>query len=1121
MTTRRLHTAVTAAVLTAALVATGAAATPRAPGAGADPGAGSPVTTARPVAEATVTLVTGDRAALTRSADGRQSVTVEPAARDGYRPVFEAYDDGGELYVIPSDVAGLVPDVLDRELFNVTKLADNGYHDGVPVIATYDDAAAGPRTQAGIASVSRLGSLDAVTATINGTGRWWRATGAAGAEKVWLDEMVEVSLDQSVPEVGADQAWQQGYDGSGVTVAVLDTGVDTTHPDLAGTVVGEANFSSSDTVRDVNGHGTHVAGTIVGSGAASDSTYVGVAPGAELLSGKVLGDDGRGRMSDLIQGMEWAVDQGADLVNISLGSEPTDGTDPASLAVDQLTAEHDALFVIAAGNTGPADFTVTSPGTASAALTVGADDSLAIRPISARGPRLGDHHIKPDIIAPGMNIVAPRAGGSTLGPVVDEHYMRLTGTSMAAPHAAGAAAIRLQQEPELGAAALKASLAGTADPYPNQSVYRQGGGRLYIPSALDAPVRTDRATLDFGYLRYPHEDAEPTTTDLTYTNRTDQPVTLDLSLEVTSEEGAVPPATMLSVTPATITVQPGADATVTVTLAATTGESGLYGGYLAAARDGQVVTRTGVGFHKEPESYDLVLNGVTADGRTPTIGVEIMDVVDRRELFRIVSFEGDTATVRIPPGTYSVMGNLYLYDDDTLTDIVVVGDPEVTVTEDTTVALDATAASPVTVDTPGQEVAPSGMLQATYRRIDDRPGSTPYSRTTLAPVTGPDTPQISVMATDPITLGEFDYFTHMRLREPGKDPSPVLYDLMLPETGQIPSDLHYELDPAELATIENRFHGGVAGHPMGEVRHGWRPWQTSSYRVAETVPAGTARTEYVVAGDTLYRQQVTAGGIRPSQGRLFEPDVHYQPGTSHEQSWFRPVVRPGLPQGTAAAAPEPVYRIGDTLRLQLAEWVDDQPGHWGERAVDYDTTAFRLYRDGELIGQAERPQGTFAMSPEPATYRMELDVARDAEWWTTSVATHTAWTMRSAPPDGDGQELLPLLLVDYDVEADLLNTAPHPRDRRGPSTVELDVQHQPGADGPAVEGARLWISYDDGATWRERPGRHLDDGRFRFILDSRGPGDTAGYASLRVEAWDVNGNRIEQEVTRAWRIAAR
>lgn len=179
------------------------------------------------------------------------------------------------------------------------------------------------------------------------------------------------------------------YEGQGVKVAVLDTGVDAGHPDLAGRIAEAKDFSGSPSTDDHFGHGTHVASIVGGTGAASSGTRRGVAPHADLLIGKVLGDDGYGSESSVIDGMEWAAAEHAKVVNMSLGSDAdTDGTDPMSQAVNTLTASTDTLFVVAAGNAGPGPSTVGSPGAADAALTVGAvdrDDSLAPSPAAARG----------------------------------------------------------------------------------------------------------------------------------------------------------------------------------------------------------------------------------------------------------------------------------------------------------------------------------------------------------------------------------------------------------------------------------------------------------------------------------------------------------------------------------------------------------------------------------------------------------------------------------------------------------------------------------------------------------------------------------------------------------------
>jgi subtilisin family serine protease len=200
-----------------------------------------------------------------------------------------------------------------------------------------------------------------------------------------------------------------------------------------------------------------------------------VAFGASLLNGKVLDDFGFGSDSGIIAGMEWAAKQKARVVNMSLGGFPTDGTDPMSQAITRLTARYRTLFVVAAGNSGPGEQTVENPGVATEALTVGAvdaEDQLA--DFSGRGPRFGDYAMKPDITAPGVDIIAARAAGTALGDPVNQWYTRLTGTSMATPHVAGAAAIMAQRWPSLDPGPDQGRAHGHRRPQPRPRGLRAG-----------------------------------------------------------------------------------------------------------------------------------------------------------------------------------------------------------------------------------------------------------------------------------------------------------------------------------------------------------------------------------------------------------------------------------------------------------------------------------------------------------------------------------------------------------------------------------------------------------------------------------------------------------------------
>jgi subtilisin family serine protease len=381
--------------------------------AGADSplGAAGPVSaddSAQPVGAVSteVLLLSGDQVTYTAYPDGTNTVAIDAADRtDGRSVAFETVQSEDGYYVLPADAWPLLANgTLDRQLFNVTTLVEDGLTDAdqLPVIVTTDPSTPGTlRAEALSASAptATLASIDGAAFALDGDGATalWDELTVAGdgartasvATRIWLDRAVEVTLDESVPQIGVPDVWDAGYDGSGTTVAVLDTGVDPEHPDLADRIVGTNNFTPDPSFVDGHGHGTHVASIVAGSGEASEGTYRGVAPGADLLIGKVLPDSGTGPTSAVIEGMEWAANAGADVVNLSLSGSPTDGTDPASLAVEALTAQTGALFVIAAGNDS-GDAAVGSPGTATSALTVGAVDKQdALASFSNRGPRRG------------------------------------------------------------------------------------------------------------------------------------------------------------------------------------------------------------------------------------------------------------------------------------------------------------------------------------------------------------------------------------------------------------------------------------------------------------------------------------------------------------------------------------------------------------------------------------------------------------------------------------------------------------------------------------------------------------------------------------------------------------
>lgn len=302
-------------------------------------------------------------------------------------------------------------------------------------------------------------------------------------EYIWADLPVHTCLDVSVPQIGASQVWQAGWTGAGIKLAIVDTGIDSTHPDFAGRIAARKNFVGG-SAEDENGHGTHVAGIAAGTGAASNGKYRGVAPEASLYIAKVLDKNGGGLMSGVMAGVEWAVEQGAQVINLSLGSsECGDGTDALSSLCDAAVEQKGVVLCVAAGNEGPGASTVGAPGCAKKVITIGAtDDGDRVTTFSSRGPT-ADGRVKPDLVFPGFGIVSAQAAGTELGSVIVSGYISLNGTSMATPHASGTACLLLQANKTLSPAQIKEALQNTALNL-NLPANTQGTGRAQIYLAL-------------------------------------------------------------------------------------------------------------------------------------------------------------------------------------------------------------------------------------------------------------------------------------------------------------------------------------------------------------------------------------------------------------------------------------------------------------------------------------------------------------------------------------------------------------------------------------------------------------------------------------------------------------
>ncbi|MFO7917266.1 MAG: S8 family peptidase [Anaerolineae bacterium] len=307
--------------------------------------------------------------------------------------------------------------------------------------------------------------------------------------KIYQDVPVHAYLDTSVPHVQVPRMWDTGFTGEGVRIAVIDTGIDMEHPDFDQRITEVTDFTGQGAA-DEHGHGTHCAGIAAGSGAASQGVYRGAAPEATIYSAKVLDSRGEGMMSDVMAGVEWAVQQGVQIISLSLGSEgPCDGTD-ALCEMCNAAVREGVIVCVAAGNEGPDDYTVGSPGCATDVITLGATNDVdQVTQFSSRGPT-ADGRIKPDIVLPGDDIISARSEGTTMGNPIDQYYTAASGTSMSTPLAAGICALLLQAKPNLTPQEIKERLMSTALDV-GDTVYAQGSGRADAWRAYQKEISPD------------------------------------------------------------------------------------------------------------------------------------------------------------------------------------------------------------------------------------------------------------------------------------------------------------------------------------------------------------------------------------------------------------------------------------------------------------------------------------------------------------------------------------------------------------------------------------------------------------------------------------------------------
>ncbi|NBM19420.1 S8 family peptidase [Streptomyces sp. GC420] len=1065
-----------------------------------------------------VTLITGDRVGV--DAKGRP-VTIDHAEGRAGIPVKVQRVDG-HSYVVPMDAQRLIAQGrLDKRLFDVTTLSRAEYRRaqraGLKLIIDYKGSAAGAKRAvraAGDTEVRRtfpqLGA-EAVTTPKDDAPDIWEAltddpagsdfrTPASGVGKVWLDGVRRASLDKSVKQIGADKAWAAGYDGTGVKIAVLDTGVDQTHPDLAGQEIAEKNFSASTNTKDGVGHGTHVASISAGTGVKSGGKYKGVAPGAKILDGKVLDDSGYGDDSGILAGMEWAAAEGADIVNLSLGGYDTPETDPLEEAVNRLSAEKGILFAIAAGNEGEmGPGSVASPGSAEAALTVGAvDDADKLADFSSIGPRTGDSAIKPDVTAPGVDITAAAAPGSLIEQEVGqrpEGYLTISGTSMATPHVAGAAALLKQQHPDWKGERLKAVLTGSAKGG-TYTPFEQGSGRVDLTRAIKQTVFAEGpVSLSFGRTEWPHTDDTPVTKKVVYRNTGAEDVTLDLAVTSTNPSGAAAPAGFFKLSKTKLTVPAGGTAEAELTADTRLGgtKDGFYSAYVTAAGGGQSV-RTAAAVEREVESYDVTVKFIGRDGAPAKYNDATFAGITGLAEDRYIG-AGDpsgTVKVRIPRGGYVLDTTIAVDPENFHKGVDWIAQPKLSVTRNTTITVDARKAKPVDITVP-ENGAKTDFASPDYGV--DTGGNGAAFGWFLDSYEGFHTAHLGPKITDGSLFQQWvTTFTKGSKTE---------YDTVVGGTvKELGTGYTKHLKKSELAKLTVGL-GASAKNKQGMVMAmGFLPGSFGGSAIGYIQPVPGKRTVYVSTLDkakwSLDFEQMgepDEDGFPTTEAMYVLDAKKYKGGESYSKTFNTGVFGPKLDKFNG------VFRDGNKISAYV-ELLADGQGHSG--ASVYTSGRTTLYRNGTKLREVANPttgEDEFKVPAGEATYKLTTSVKRSTKVAGVSTRVDAGWTFKSKKVSDETR--MPVSTVRFSPELALDSTA------KADATVKIPVK----VLGEAAKRGNLkslyvYASYDGGQTWKMLT---VKDGKVKVKNPKAGKG-----ISFHAKVTDKKGNKATLSVYNAY-----
>jgi hypothetical protein len=339
----------------------------------------------------------------------------------------------------------------------------------------------------------------------------------------------------------------------------------------------------------------------------------------------------------------------------------------------------------------------------------------------------------------------------------------------------------------------------------------------------------------------------------------------------------------------------------------------------------------------------------------------------------------------------------------------------------------------------------------------------------------------------------------------GEVNTPYVYDLMDVHQGSIPEDLTYAPSNEELVKIDTRYKSDREA-PGGEFRYDLRPHTFGAVGFLYKLQLPSVRTEWVSAvKDTRWYHHAE---VLDSVWEVRQASVTYEKGGKLDEDWFSPVVRPRLGEGYWTP-----NRQGNGFQFNIPAWADSTKGSTGGTGYNESVKnqTHKLYQEDTLIkeGKSQALNVFSGISEERKQYRLVTDAKRDPNRWDTSVSTHTEWTFWSGKGE-DSYTRLPFYSLDYKVDTDMEGNA-----LAAPSTtLELSAAKLDGVAGYGnLEGATLDVSFNEGESWKSVKLERTADDRWVAIINNP---KTSKSVSLRASLWDDEGNKISQEIIKAY-----